>query len=144
MNNFYAQTTPAGLVVGVSELAGEVSAPGLVPIPDYDQTLIGKVWTGSAFIDNPNPPPASEDTGRAVFLAQKAAAVRDLPDTIKFLDAEERGEASKLFPEWRPDGLAVEAGEVYRFEGDAWRVVQDHTTQASWTPPTVPALFEAL
>ena len=149
MNNFYAQITPGGpggLVVGVSELAGEIIDSRLVPITQAQASadLLGQVWTGSEFIDNPDPEPVPMDTSEALRLAQKALAIRELPDTIRFLDAEERGEASRLFPAWRPDGMAVEAGEVYRFDGDAWRVVQDHTTQASWTPPTVPALFEAL
>jgi len=146
MSNFYAQITPGGLVVGVSELAGEVSAPGLVPITQAQASadLFGQVWTGSEFIDNPDPEPVPMDTSEAARLAQKALAIRELPDAIRFLDSAERGEASKLFPAWRPDGVAVEVGEVYRFEGNAWRVIQPHKTQSDWTPPTVPALFEAL
>ena len=146
MSNFYAQITPAGLVVGVSELAAEVNAPGLIAISAdiASDDLLGKVWTGSEFIDDQNPPAVPVDTAEASRLAQKALAIRELPDTIRFLDSAERGEASKLFPQWRGDGLAVDVGEVYRFEGEAYRVIQAHTTQVDWTPPTVAALFEVL
>lgn len=30
------------------------------------------------------------------------------------------------------------------FDGNLWRVVQAHTTQADWTPPSVPALWAAV
>jgi len=46
-----------------------------------------------------------------------------------------------LFPDWQP-GLAVQAGEVYRWDGTLVQVIQAHTTQADWTPDVVPALFK--
>ncbi|MCA1809395.1 MAG: hypothetical protein LC725_08105 [Lentisphaerae bacterium] len=146
MSRFYAQTSPGGLVVGVSELSAEVSAPGLIEISEEQASasLLGMLWDGTDFVDDPNPPERPADTREAMRLAQKALAIRELPDTIRFLDSEERGEASKLFPAWRPDGMAVKVGEVYRYQGEAWRVMQAHNTQADWTPPAVPALFEVL
>jgi hypothetical protein len=46
-----------------------------------------------------------------------------------------------LFPDWEP-GLAVNAGEVYRWDGTLVEVIQGHTTQSDWTPDVVPALFK--
>jgi hypothetical protein len=46
-----------------------------------------------------------------------------------------------LFPDWQP-GVAVLAGEVYRWDGTLVEVVQAHTTQADWSPDVVPALFK--
>ncbi len=43
-------------------------------------------------------------------------------------------------PAWVPN-LAVKVGELYTFGGVTWRVLQAHTTQTSWTPPAVPALW---
>ena len=48
-----------------------------------------------------------------------------------------------LFPDW-VSGEAVAVGEVRQFDGALYQVVQAHTTQADWTPPTVPALWAAV
>ena len=45
-----------------------------------------------------------------------------------------------LFPDWTT-GEQVAVGAVRQFDGAMYRVVQAHTTQADWTPPTVPALW---
>lgn len=41
-------------------------------------------------------------------------------------------------------GVAVTVGEEYTYSGTTYRVVQGHTTQAGWEPPSVPALFEVV
>lgn len=46
----YAQINPAGLCVGVSELAGEVLAADLIEIEAFDVALIGKRWDGAAWL----------------------------------------------------------------------------------------------
>lgn len=48
-----------------------------------------------------------------------------------------------LFPDWTV-GETVAVGAVRQFDSNLWRVVQAHTTQADWTPPTVPALWAAV
>ena len=45
--------------------------------------------------------------------------------------------------EWEPN-IAVVVDEVVIYGGLYYRVIQAHTTQADWTPPETPALFEAL
>lgn len=42
--------------------------------------------------------------------------------------------------EWGP-GLPLQPGDRIAYQGAAYEVVQAHTTQAGWEPPTVPALF---
>ena len=49
-------------------------------------------------------------------------------------------EAVALFPAWAV-GVAYSVGERVQFDGKLYKVVQAHTSQADWTPPTVPALF---
>lgn len=46
-----------------------------------------------------------------------------------------------LYPKWAV-GIAVEAGDRYQYNGNLYKVIQAHTTQADWTPPSVPALFK--
>ena len=41
---------------------------------------------------------------------------------------------------WQP-GIDVKVGDVYTFGAFLWRCLQDHTTQGTWTPDLVPALW---
>lgn len=41
---------------------------------------------------------------------------------------------------WQP-GVEVKVGDVYTFGAFLWRCLQDHTTQGTWTPDLVPALW---
>lgn len=41
---------------------------------------------------------------------------------------------------WQP-GIDVKVGDVYTFGAFLWRCVQAHTTQGTWPPDTVPALW---
>lgn len=45
------------------------------------------------------------------------------------------------FKLWNGNGLAVKAGEIYLYNDELYRVVQDHTTQPDWTPDKTPALY---
>ena len=45
-----------------------------------------------------------------------------------------------LYPKFRAN-ISVKVDDLYQFEGKLYKVVQAHTTQADWTPPTVPALW---
>lgn len=49
-------------------------------------------------------------------------------------------EAVALFPAWAV-GVAYAKDERVQFDGKLYKAVQAHTSQADWTPPTVPALF---
>ena len=50
---------------------------------------------------------------------------------------------AEAFRPWRV-GIAVEAGHFYRYEGEPYKVIQPHTTQADWTPPLTPALWQPI
>lgn len=47
-----------------------------------------------------------------------------------------------LFPSWKP-GIQVEVGQVYRWDGTLFEVIQSHPTQSDWEPDKVPALFRS-
>lgn len=46
----YAQINALSVCVAVSSLSAQVAHPRLIPIASPDETLIGKKWTGSAWI----------------------------------------------------------------------------------------------
>lgn len=48
--------------------------------------------------------------------------------------------AVELFPAWQADTL-YRADERLRYGDRLYRVVQDHTSQADWTPDLTPALY---
>ena len=49
-------------------------------------------------------------------------------------------EAVALYPAWKPD-MDLTAGDRVRHDGTLYRVLQDHTSQADWTPDAAPSLF---
>ena len=73
-------------------------------------------------------------------LEQAYAYRRKIEAAAALQDDEAALESIDLYPKWEA-GIAVTAGERYRFNGKLYRVVQSHTTQADWTPDVVPALF---
>lgn len=64
-------------------------------------------------------------------MIEKASA--SLPD-------EDALEAVELFPLWEIERLC-KVGERLRYEGKLYRCEQEHTSQAGWEPPAVPALW---
>lgn len=64
------------------------------------------------------------------------ARIGDAPTTEPDGDREDA-------PEWVP-GLAMVAGDRVSYQGSVYRVVQGHTAQAGWAPPSVPALFRKI
>ena len=56
------------------------------------------------------------------------------------LDDADALEAVELFPAWA-EGATYTVDQRIRYEEKLYRVVQEHTAQAGWEPPNVPALF---
>lgn len=56
------------------------------------------------------------------------------------LSQEELNELMDLYEDWVV-GESVEVGDVRRYNGKLYKVIQAHTTQADWTPDSVPALW---
>ena len=48
--------------------------------------------------------------------------------------------AVALYPAWR-EGMTYTTGQRMRYDGTLYRVLQDHTSQADWTPDAAPSLF---
>lgn len=60
MIKYYAQLDVQNVCVGVSQLAGVVDADNLVELDSYDISVLGKVWQGGKWVDNPNKPTETE------------------------------------------------------------------------------------
>ena len=75
-----------------------------------------------------------EQEAMLLLAKQQAAALSD----------EEAAQVGALFPEWKAD-TAYTAGErISDAEGNLYRVVQDHTSQADWPIDSTPALYTPL
>lgn len=57
---YYAQIDDDGICCGVSQLSGEVDYDNMIQLESYDMSLMGKLWTGTEWIENPNPPDPPE------------------------------------------------------------------------------------
>lgn len=56
------------------------------------------------------------------------------------LSQEELAELMDLYEDWVV-GESVNVGDIRKYNGKLYRVIQAHTTQADWTPDSVPALW---
>lgn len=54
--HYYAQINDDNICDGVSQLSGIVDKPNMIELERYDMSVWGKMWTGSEWVDNPNPP----------------------------------------------------------------------------------------
>lgn len=50
MRYYYAQINQAGICIALSDLSGEVVNANMIPLPAYDSSVIGKRWTGAAWV----------------------------------------------------------------------------------------------
>lgn len=64
-------------------------------------------------------------------LIEKAAQSLDDTDAL---------ECVELYPAWTP-GTPYIVDQRVRFDGVLYRVLQNHTSQADWTPTNAPSLF---
>lgn len=48
--------------------------------------------------------------------------------------------APSIYPAWRP-GMDCKAGDRVQHSGVLYKVLQDHTSQDTWTPDASPSLF---
>ena len=49
-------------------------------------------------------------------------------------------DAAAVYPTWR-EGVAYVTGERVRYNEILYKVLQDHTSQTTWTPESAPSLF---
>ena len=84
------------------------------------------------------PQPMTEPQLDAIVEAVK----KMLGNETDALSDEDALNVAALFPTWSSKmGAAVNVGERYWYDGRLWKVIQDHTVQADWTPDTAVSLF---
>ena len=49
--------------------------------------------------------------------------------------------ATCLYPKWSGNGVAYAKGQRVQYDGVLYTVLQNHTSQAGWTPTAAPSLF---
>lgn len=80
---YYAQIDDDGICCGVSQLSGEVEHDNMIQLESYDMSLMGKLWTGTEWIENPNPPepvePTTEPTNQDIMDALTAMQGDQVP-----------------------------------------------------------------
>lgn len=59
----------------------------------------------------------------------------------KVLSDEEASEAYYLFEEWDPKSHAYKKDDKLQYKDTLYKVIQDHTSQADWTPDTAVSLY---
>lgn len=55
---FYAQLNASGVAVALTQAHEEITATGMVPLQHYDQSVLGRRWTGAKWVDMPPPKPS--------------------------------------------------------------------------------------
>ena len=53
---YYAKLNSENICNGISQLNDEVIEDNMIELASYDTSVLGKMWTGSVWVDNPNPP----------------------------------------------------------------------------------------
>ena len=74
-------------------------------------------------------------------LIEKAREYRSIiENSMQSVTDETALRAVSLFPQWK-EGETYTKGQRVRFEGVLYSVLQDHTSQESWTPTSASSLF---
>lgn len=80
---YYAILNSENICNGISQLNDEVVADNLIELASYDMSLMGKLWTGTEWIENPNPPeppePSTEPTNQDIMDALTAMQGDQVP-----------------------------------------------------------------
>ncbi len=72
----------------------------------------------------------------------KAAELRNTIDTLAdTLDDEQAMEMPLLFAEWDGNDVFYDTGKRVTYKGTLYKVLQAHSSQATWTPEAAPSLF---
>lgn len=74
------------------------------------------------------------DTYMSVFAMAKISAE-------KITDDEQALTVSDLYDTWSGDGVSYKTGKYLRYNDTLYKVLQNHTSQAGWTPDTASSLY---
>lgn len=66
------------------------------------------------------------------------AKIEEMATSLSDKEAENFHE---FFPEWDEKSVSYKKGDRVRYKGTIYKVLQDHTSQDTWTPGAAPSLF---
>lgn len=58
---FYAILDDTSICIGLIDTPSEIDLGNYIPLGSYDESVVGKMWTGEGWIENPNPPEPVEE-----------------------------------------------------------------------------------
>lgn len=68
---YYAILDENNICVSVQESPAVIDSDDLMELDSYDTSVLGKMWTGSEWVENPNPPeppePSTEPTNQDIM-----------------------------------------------------------------------------
>lgn len=107
---YYAQLDSDNICIGVSDLSGPVTADNVVPLESYDTTVQGKLWTGSEWVENPNPPeppePVEEVTNKDLQALELASMQGQTDQYTTMLELQQQLEAQQQLMLTNMQGMA--------------------------------------
>lgn len=75
-------------------------------------------------------------------VLERARALRaKIESNATAMPDEEAVQFVELFPNWSPDGISYAVDTRVRYNGVLYRVLQEHVSQAEWTPTAAASLF---
>lgn len=94
------------------------------------------------------PDPAPEPGPSEIEVLRSQVNTLSIATSIAFVTLAEAGsiddvtagEYADMFAEWEP-GVSYGVGNIRRYDGQLYRCVQAHTSQADWTPDTAASLW---
>lgn len=75
-----------------------------------------------------------------MILAQARAARRKIEQAMRYVPDEAGAEYASFFPAWQV-GQSYPAGDRFRWEGNLYKVLQEHTSQGDWPPDKAVSLY---
>ena len=84
---------------------------------------------------------AEEAIAELPFFAEVEDPYAEIIDEVsEILTDEQAADVPSVFPEWATD-TAYKAGDRRRYGEKLYKCLQDHTSQADWTPDAAPSLW---
>jgi hypothetical protein len=109
---------------------------------DEDAMTYAPDWTLEAVPVNPPPVPTEEDRLDAANKAANAYLLRvQMRSELDNLSDTDLAVIAAIFPKWSGESVVYAVDDVAQYNDTLFKVVQAHTSQADWTPSSVPALW---
>lgn len=117
---------------------------------DAANAKVGDNYDGSTFTTSQSVIDAQQEAVRqsriqnATEKAQDIVLKDQISQKIEELPDEDKDVLVYLFDPWSGNSVSYVIGDVVEYNGIPYRVVQAHTSQSTFTPDVVPALFTPL